>query len=46
MLASQSPDQTHTIVTIPMADISPRDGLKTKGVLGTVAYAFTISVSM
>jgi hypothetical protein len=34
------------MVTIPMADISPRDRLKTKGVLGIMAYAFIMSASV
>jgi hypothetical protein len=41
-LASQSPLLSHTMVTAPMADISLRDRLKRKGVLGIMTYAFII----
>lgn len=46
ILASQSPDLTYTMVTVPMADVSPRDRLKTKGVLGIMAYEFIISATV
>jgi hypothetical protein len=34
------------MVTVPMADVSPRDRLKTKGVLGIMAYEFIISATV